>query len=58
MGKIGVLFFHSLLKGIAMTKKNHTSPALTPQSEAEAPVVQHAIAFYRDMKRQAKNAPI
>ena len=41
-----------------MPKKTHTSPALTPQSEAEALVVQHALAFYRDMKRQAKNAPI
>ena len=29
-----------------MTKKNHTSPALTPHSEAEALVVQHALAFY------------
>ena len=41
-----------------MTKKNHTSPVLTPESEAEALVVQHALAFYRDMKRNAKNAPI
>ena len=41
-----------------MTKQNQLSPALTPQSEAEALVVQHALAFYRDMKRQAKNAPI
>ena len=41
-----------------MTKKNHPSPALTPQSEAEALVVQHALAFYRDMKKNAKNAPI
>jgi len=41
-----------------MSKKNHISPALTPQSEAEALVVQHALAFYRDMKRNAKNAPI
>ena len=28
-----------------MTKKHSTSPALTPQSEAEALVVQHALAF-------------
>jgi hypothetical protein len=33
------------------------SPAVTPQSEAEALVVQHALAFYRDMKHHAKNAP-
>jgi hypothetical protein len=37
------------------TKK--PSPAVTPQSEAEALVVQHALAFYRDMKHHAKNAP-
>jgi chaperonin cofactor prefoldin len=33
------------------------SPAITPQSESEALVVQHALAFYRDMKQHAKNAP-
>ena len=41
-----------------MTKKYPPSAALTPQSEAESLVVQHALAFYRDMKRKAKNAPI
>jgi hypothetical protein len=57
LGKIGVLVFHSPLKGIAMSKKNQTTPAVTPQSEAEAIVVQHALAFYRDMKQNATDAP-
>jgi len=35
----------------------NASPAVTPQSEAEAFIVQHALAFYREMKRNAKNAP-
>ena len=39
-----------------MTTKNHTSFTLTPQSEAEALGIQHALAFYRDMNRNAKNA--
>jgi hypothetical protein len=41
-----------------MNKQHQPSVALTPQSEAEAIVVQHALAFYRDMKRNAQNAPI
>ena len=41
-----------------MSKQQQSSPAVTPQSEAEALVVQHALAFYRDMKRNAQNAPI
>ncbi|MCL2710467.1 MAG: hypothetical protein FWE95_06275 [Planctomycetaceae bacterium] len=41
-----------------MSKPDQASSAVTPQSEAEALVVQHALAFYRDMKRNAQNAPI
>ena len=38
--------------------KHHSSPtAIVPQSAAEALVVQHALAFYRDMKQHAQNAP-
>ena len=40
-----------------MSKNYQPSPAVTPQSDAEALVVQHALAFYRDMKHHAKNAP-
>jgi len=40
-----------------MSKNYQSSPTVTPQSEAEALVVQHALAFYRDMKHHAKNAP-
>ena len=36
---------------------NQKHPAFTPQSEAESLIVQHALAFYRDMKQHAKNAP-
>ena len=38
-----------------MSKPHHPSPSVTPQTEAI--VVQHALAFYRDMKRNAQNAP-
>jgi len=34
-----------------------TSFAVTPQSEAEALIVQHALALYRDTQALAKNAP-
>ena len=40
-----------------MSKPTHPSRTVTVQSEAEAFVVQHALAFYRDMKRNAQNAP-
>src|SRR5215469_650162 len=40
-----------------MSKKNQASVAIIPQSEAEALVVQHALALYRDTKTLAKNAP-
>ena len=38
--------------------KTQPSHAVPPQSDAEAIVVQHVLAFYRDMKRNAQNAPI
>jgi len=37
--------------------KNAPSRTVSVESEAEAFIVQHALAFYRDMKRNAKNAP-
>jgi hypothetical protein len=37
--------------------KNPTSRTVAVASEAEALVVQHALAFYRDMKRHADTAP-
>jgi hypothetical protein len=40
-----------------MSKKNQPLSSVTPQSEAEAIVVQHALALYRDAKAHAKNAP-
>ena len=37
--------------------KTPTSRTVSVESEAESIVVQHALAFYRDMKRNADNAP-
>jgi len=34
-----------------------SSPSLTPQSAAEELIVAQALAYYRDMKAVAKNAP-
>jgi len=40
-----------------MRKHPRSSSALTPQSEGEAIVVQHALALYREAKAHAQNAP-
>ena len=42
-----------------MSQSSHASPSLavTPQSDAEALVVQHALALYRDTQILAKKAP-
>jgi len=58
IGKIGIFHFPISPSKESHMSKNHSSPtAIVPQSEAEALVVQHALAFYRDMKQHAQNAP-
>jgi hypothetical protein len=40
-----------------MSQSSHRPTAIVPQSEAEALIVQHALALYRDKKTLADDAP-